>query len=482
MTKQKHFACICFAAAAAVMSVSVQISADSPRRFALAPKSTAAHVQSAPKVCFPALEEHFQWDSRNSSWNKTTSVEYLYDARGNKTRETIWEDGEGYRSIYTYDDLDRRSSVLRSDCYEGEADFTDYELVTYEYDSVVKDFVTLRMNYDREDDQWVPNYKSMKYSITRNDDGNITEMELQLPLFGEFVPAYRSTWGYGEGDTASEYVYDYYETRSNPAQWIPWDGVTYSGIEWYSTDGQMTGHINDLVTGANRISRAEVNYDGILDGYLLASYGTDGDYTLLETGLDQNEVWREHSQFTAYLDCEIDRRVSYSIIDYFNDTAGYTGLPEYVYNYLTEYDFNDDLVSENVFVTEADVTDHISGVNYSYEYDAQGNLTAMQLDEYDPDFDEYLPTTLIRYSDFQQPEAGVVSETLGCGWKVDEKSLSLSLPGRENVVICDMLGIIVKEVYLEDGGSISLTDLPAGIYVARAASGRIRSAIFRIFK
>ncbi len=57
-------------------------------------------------------------------------------------------------------------------------------------------------------------------------------------------------------------------------------------IQWENTDGQIVREFSELLIGANRVSRAEMYFEGKSDGYRIVTYPTPGkpDFVAIETG------------------------------------------------------------------------------------------------------------------------------------------------------------------------------------------------------
>lgn len=207
-------------------------------------------------IWLPGHRTNFWWDewSDNPGWMEGSSFEYTYYDNGLLKSE----EDEYQLRVYDYDDLGR---LVKEEYYSYGSNFetgeqnTEMELssvCTYEYDSIVKDFVILETEKSVWSD-WKPNIYGT--DITRNDEGNVTLVrDFHINENGEeFYYSEEFVVKYGSDGKACE-VY-YIDTVDNE----------YSDhlidIEWENTDGQILGvefddYNSDSFFGANRIKSA----------------------------------------------------------------------------------------------------------------------------------------------------------------------------------------------------------------------------------
>lgn len=160
------------------------------------PRKIVVKSQEKAPVWRALSDEEYIYE--DGEWVIMASSSYKYDSRGNAIEQQTDEDGLLFKMTTEFDEFDKPVTIIG---VTKEGDAAEWENNTkriYTYDPVVHDFFTSRMGYDWEDGEWVQNYYCELNTVTRNDDGNITEIEKSLPMFDQFIPAYKSVWNYDE--------------------------------------------------------------------------------------------------------------------------------------------------------------------------------------------------------------------------------------------------------------------------------------------
>ena len=377
----------------------------------------------------------------------------------------------------TYDEFNQPLTKLETESEDGET-WTNISKTTYAYDTKVHDFFTERMGYDWNED-WVANYKCESNTITRNTDGNITEIVKALPLEGELLPAYKSVWKYGADGKANEY---YYYGMGENNEWALDDDLSYRDIKWEKTDGQMTifGDMLDLTEGANLMKSAVVYYGDEPDGHFLVEYlGGLGGYIIKETTNDINEVG-------ATIRMEIldaNGSIRFTNTEYFDEEGNIFDEPVYIITEEATMDSHGNMVAYTAKETVEGIEELANGQKFTYTYDANGNVTEAVAEQYDYETEEYYLSDRTVYGEY----INVASSGIQCiqavkdtAWTVRGDEVTATASGLNGLSVYNMQGVCVKRAAADTASAtVSLTELAAGIYIIRADG---TGATYRLIK
>lgn len=434
-----------------------------------------ARTEAATPVWRPVSQTDYMHDGED--WMELGTVSFKYDARGNCTEDLMDEDGFLSKIVTTYDEYNQPVTRIESESEDGET-WTDQSKTTYVYDSKVHDFFTERMSYDWDED-WVANYKCEINDITRNSDGNITEIVKKLPLGDELMPAYKSEWKYGQDGKANEY---YYYTMGQNNEWELDDDISYRDIVWEKTDGQMTiyGDMLELVEGANLMKSAVVYYGGEPDGHYLVEWSNDGkDFLIKETTNEINEIGR-----TTHMEVlDANGSMRFTVTEYFDEEGNITTEPVYISVQEATMDEHGNMVAFTAKETMDGVEELVDGQKFTYTYDADGNVTEVITEQYDYETEEYYLSDRTVYGEY----INVASSGIQCiqavkdtAWTVLGDEVTATASGLNGLSVYNMQGVCVKRVAADDASAtVSLTDMAAGIYIVRADG---TGATYRLIK
>jgi len=368
------------------------IAADAPKRpivgNSIASKTHvkgAASLRSrATEIWCPAVETQYYYE--DGAWLQDLTLRNTYDVKGRviKTIETNDLD-ETSVTVLEYDQHDnvikRTKSTLDGD------ELTPYEITTYTYDPVVTDFQTSMISQTWTGSDWMEN--GQKRPVTRNEQGNVTAVEIYVPFNGTYDLTEERVITYN-GNTADTYTHKHLDYDGTDFFWQT--GTEARNIQWENTDGQIVGEFPELLIGANRVRRAEMYFEGEPDGYRIVSYPTPGkpDFVAIETGFDETEIYERHTYVETDDNGSFVEEFEYPFDGYSSKLIG-------------TYDDkgNPKLIEE--YETEADETFIVTGEKYEYSYDPEtGNLLEVIFYGLDPDSEnaEYIPYYKSVYSEF----------------------------------------------------------------------------------
>lgn len=197
----------------------------------------AAKAADAAAVWRAGTQKAFGWNG--VEWEMTEVYKIVYDEMGQKTLQTV-TDADGYvnREAYTWNDNGQLSTRFVEVDPEGTGEYQDYSRLSRQYDPRVTTFITVNDQQLYNSGNWTPS-NSYTQTVSRNDAGNVTQMERAVFFQGVYDPIYRLNITYGEDGKANtivttELTYDY---ETNDYAWV--ESGKYTDIVWEETNGQI---------------------------------------------------------------------------------------------------------------------------------------------------------------------------------------------------------------------------------------------------
>ena len=422
---------------------------------AMAKHRKLSYLPKPGKSMVPLSETVYEYNE--GVWDIIGTTVFTYDARGNVLTEvTTPNDTEEYvsRKVRTYDEFDQVLTEIQT--FKEGADWINYQKTEYVWDTVVHDFFTTRMGYSWGDGTWTENYYCETDEVTRNTDGNVTQVLRSLPLDGRMIPGYRLQWTYGAEGRASEYAF-YANYSGDGETWELSDGISMKNLQWNRTNGQLLEEeVEDYFEGDNRLARADVYYEGELDGHIIVEYYEDRpqDYYLRNTLNDEN-VNAETVRKTV-----TDANGSFTIVgeDYFDDDDNLLSEPASISTIRVEYDDKGNVVLEEESETYDGMTETM-GQRYDLTYDDKGNvkevIQSMFANFEDEETDD--PVMKIVYGDYIAVNSGI-SDIAGDSVE--------AWPA----IVYNAQGAAVATVAAEE----EINTLPAGLYIVNGKKYIVR--------
>lgn len=430
-------------------------------------KASRLRKEAPAPIWRPVSQTEYMYDGND--WMMLGRVEFTYDKRGNSIEESVDVDGYMSKTVYTYDEYDQVLTRLETESSDGGETWENVSRREYEYDSRVHDFFTSRMSYAWNDGKWETDFRCETNTITRNTNGNITEIVKSLPLGTEMKPAYRSLWTYDQATgKAVEYVY-YEASGEGDDPWVISDDTFYKNIEWEKTDGQMTidGDLLDLCEGDNLIKSAVVYYRGEADGHYLVSY-SDSDLfgcVIKETTNDINTVGR----ITQLETLDANGSVRLTTTEYFDEDGNIGTEPTYISIQEAIADSHRNYVSQTLTEVTDGVEELVEGETYAYTYDTAGNPTEVVVSFYDYDSEEYIPDQRIVYGEYIDVTSGICPVALTAGeWNIQGDKVAVTADELTGISIYSTQGVKVASATGRGTSAIDISALPTGIYLVRA--------------
>lgn len=366
-------------------------------------KRFAAKAAEAAPLWMAETQKSFGWNG--DEWELMETYDIKYDTKGQKTVQTV-TDAEGFvtREQYTWNENGQLATRLSQVDEEGEGDFVDSSSLSREYDSRVTSFITFNDQKAFYNGEWVPS-NNYKQKITRNEAGNVTQMERAVFFNGIYDPTYRLNITYGEDGKAvtieeSDLTYDY---ATSEYQWVV--SSKYTDIVWEETDGQIlrVGDIEDLFLGNNRIKSAKLDIEGTVADLSVTYLGLD--FKAVMSYFDEEEE-AEVVSTIRYEKAYPDSYVEYGLYEVSIDTtteliAEEETLYKEVIRERYVYSIDDLILLEQVEYGDGDYFEIESKIEGVIEYDDEKDqLLSWTVSEYDYDTEEMIPAFRAEYSDY----------------------------------------------------------------------------------
>lgn len=280
---------------------------NSVRKAATLFKSPAKRQQYYEVTSYRARSEKaYVWNGED--WELDGTYTMKYDQTGRLTQETMVDhDGIYLRTSYSYDDNDMVTLELVEMSEDGES-YVNSSKTEREYDPIVTDLIVKNREYIWENGEWLSNGNNYNRNVTRNELGNVTNVEIAVWYDGKYDPTSRLSIEYGDDAKATSIKESNLNYDGMDFYWE--DGLTIMNISWYETDGQIVS-IEGFGLGANRIKscdqtdgfdmvHTDLTYDG--DNFTAEMTGTmDGDEmqgTSKYESLDEYGSYRQSDTYT----------------------------------------------------------------------------------------------------------------------------------------------------------------------------------------
>lgn len=278
----------------------------SPRKFhaTRAGKITADHraAQHSPEATLWRAGTENTSDWTGDEWEQVSVITRTFDNDGRTLTEltapaegNMWD---GYsRETNTYNADGMLTSRLTEYSEDG-LTWENSESLERAYDPIVKSLIVFNKPGFWTGSDWSYNSNYYRRVVTRDNNGNITEVAVEVMYENQFDATQRFTVKYGADGRATEVSESILSTSDGfKFYWV--DGDRYTDLVWERTNGQITS-FSDLTSVDNRIKTANYWSDGELIGPVKAEYPDDkGSYRLT---LDLSDMGMVSVEDCAILD------------------------------------------------------------------------------------------------------------------------------------------------------------------------------------
>ena len=446
------------------------------------------------EVCFACDPED---ESDEITWYEDNIIQYTYDKYGNVTvfeQESV-EAEEGEKRSRTFIKYNDNQKVIeRIEQHETDGILVNHQKTEFDYDNIVTDFVTRRAtyNWDEVKNEWVKNYEHKKL-ITRDSNNNITQILVKLLNYdGEsYIDRERTDIIYdevtGKAKTWINSTNDYGDGMQ--------EGIKYDNIVWENTNGQIIETNEQFVTGNNRIKEAKVFKGGKEVGTYKTVFTGKEDFectiNVTQTNSDSEEEYVSNVHTYKILNENGDQREELIYKVDANGDGVFTNdeIVEQQYLIWKYDDKGNQIISAGFFPMEEEepvatftaspVTpdpgwEQTDGEMTEYTYNEYGEIVSrvVYMWFYEPGASQYLPMEKYVSSEFLDVSTGMKTTQSKNGKLTyvfnKDGEVEFRMEGMNSYAICNINGnVIVNTKTKNDTETVSIADLPAGLYILK---------------
>ena len=368
-------------------------------------KSVMMRAEDAGEAIWcPVTQKISSWE--RNGWALDQVYTTSYTSAGQPAVDLITEGKSVIRETNTYDVNGMLSKKLSEVSENGGVDFVNSRLQERIYDEVLTSVIVDHKDFLWIGSQWEVSGNNYIRKITRDADGNITDVEIAPMFLGEYDPTQRLHIVYGADGKAETLTQSMLEYDYSSKEYVWAVSHTISDIVWERTNGQIVD-IADIYSADNRILSAKM-VSKTDDVDIKAEYDdSQRSYAVTMTGTVQNyegTTWVQEFTDIAdngshkFVETFIMEEDGEQIMERYTDMAIYDS---YGYATLMETVFTDGEVEE-VMARE------IGEITYDETYGYPLVLITKGM-EFDEDTDEpYMANLMkIEFSDYVDALAGI---------------------------------------------------------------------------
>ncbi|MDE6287486.1 MAG: hypothetical protein K2M00_01720 [Muribaculaceae bacterium] len=376
------------------------------------------------------------------SWVHSEDYQTKYDSRGNMIERVTAElgsNGQPRSYVRVTCEYGNDNSYYTRRLTEISQDGINWEpsrLIEREYDERMPGIITVNTEYMWQGGNWARVGNCYTRTITRNDDGNVTEVTIAVLYMGEYDPTERLVVTYGSDGLPTELT-QYMLTTDNKGGFVWVEGAHYANVKWDTFDGQLVS-IDRLPSDGNHIKSAAVKIqEGV---YAQVSY----------TYPDDNGSFVSVAR-AVYSGTPVTTTMTYTVVDEWGS-----------------YDYS---VMESVSMGQVSI---VNGSSEQYRVDAYGLETLVYVTVTE-DGEEFVAShaigDVVYNAEYGYPESYVLSEVDPESGDVNylakiEYEDYVNVAGVENVTV-DANENTVPEFF--DLNGVRFNSLPSapGVYIVR---------------
>ena len=394
---------LCFAAltaggmmAAPVSHSIVKKSKDSRKTELRKPGIRKNESRAGNAIWRPGQQILSEWNVEEEAWEETAKYVTSYDDEGRILTDdvvSLLEDEPGTtRTVYEYDEFGMPVTRLVQFSEDG-INFENYTYTVRVYDPIVHSCIISNTEYLWMDGAWEERGNCYRREVTRNAEGNVTEVVIKTLYMGNYEASQKLTVEYGDDNKASRLVSYVLTLGDEGEDEFVWETeMEYRDIVWDHTNGQILS-IDDTSTVENGVASCVVlDIDG--ENYVTVEYP------------DNNGSFKSH---LVYDMGELD--VTNIVIDNYG-SYDYTqkeiyreeGEEDYTYTTVERYRKNEYGLETEIYAGEAENDDEIfvyewivGEIEANSEYGYPDLYTARM---YDPEEDEFFNMVKISFSGY----------------------------------------------------------------------------------
>lgn len=341
----------------------------------------------------PATQYVSEWNPETENWEEASKYITTYDNAGRILSDEIVSILEGGSTLttYVYDENGMPLSKLVQISEDG-TDFANYTNTVRVYDPVVHSCIISNTESIWMNDAWQEAGNCYRRDITRNADGNVTEVVIRTLYEGNYEASQKMTVEYGPDGKATGILTSVLTYNDNgELEWQP--EMEYKDIVWHHTNGQIIS-ADDTTTPENGIASCTV-FDTDGENHVTVEYPDDKGSFISKLVYDMGEL-------------EVNMKVldEYGSYDY-SQTEVYReeGEPDYSYTSVERYRMNEYGLETEVYAGEAEGDGELMTMAWmkgEIEADPEyGYPVLFTVTEYNPDEDVFNNMMQIRFADYK---------------------------------------------------------------------------------
>ena len=317
--------------------------------------------------------------------------------------------------------------------------------------------------YSWRDDKWEIGYSNI-YDITRNEKGYVTRMAIQSYYQGAYEEIEAIEVVYENGELPAKTWKHFMLGYNDENELVMSEVARYDNIKWENSDGQILSHDeNDFLVGNNRIKEAKVYDEGVETAKLKVVYTNKRDFESTMSSVAGPDKIKHILKDT-------DENGSYKeqILESY-DENGDGIMEEYVSTNEVTCDSHGNIVLFNVFEEMEGESEQVDGSKSDYKYGDNDEI--LEIINYAWNYDEqkFDPIEKIvprDYIDVTQQTGITAQKQQGLKYSIENGRLLFSMNGANHYTIYNVSGMrIINENMANESESISISDLPGGLYL-----------------
>lgn len=355
-------------------------------------KKDRAHAEKAdaPSIWCAGTEHEYEW--ADTEWELFSTHRLTYTPEGRVASivdEPAYAGSTYTRTTNEYNPYGMLSSRLTEESENG-VEYTNTRLLERQYDPAVKNLIVANYDFMWSGSEWEMMGNNYRRNVLRDNNGNVTLVEVSVYLNGIYDPTERLSIEYGADGKATSVKQTVLTTDYGTGKLVWQEGEAYTDIVWERTNGQIVD-IAELTSINNRIKTATYWSEGEEIGRVTAEYTDErGSYrlTLAVDGLTSVETVDILDSYGSY-----DYTLTSTIED--DEASDMITVEKYHYD---SYGLETLVYASETADGEEEIYMWTKGeVVYdpTYGYPLEYTLT-----DYDSWEDEWIPMMRIEYSDY----------------------------------------------------------------------------------
>ncbi len=311
-------------------------------------------------------------------WEEDVVYSQEFDEKGQlvSVTENLPGEEEIVVTTYVYNEYGKVVEELQRVSATGDmSDLENVSRIVRSYDPRMHSLITERTEYRWDAGEWKPSGLNYLRDVTRDANGNVTEIVYKTPYENEYEAVQKVVMEYGaDGKAVSVTEYQLSFAEGSTTEYVWAEGYSFRDCVWYVTDGQISG-TDYVYEGSNKIKSFTEYSEGELVGDISVVYDGDSDdfvSTMFGEGYETGQTWKDLPNGGYFSDMRL-------LVD-LGDGETYE-QHQISTEQFNEYDVQTVAVDVDYYADTADVYSWITGVQ---ELNADGAPVSLVLSMFEP--------------------------------------------------------------------------------------------------